>query len=583
MLFFLSLMREHFVSYLLGTALLAATLWMTFAVPRYVAEGIDILAGASTEQDIDAFSAKVWLILIFAVAIVVVRTGSRLFFFVPGRRVEFDLKNRLMVHLCTLQRSYYLDNPSGAIISRLNNDINGVRMLLGAGLMRVLTSVGTLSLAPYYMYQISPQLTLYCALPLVVGFIIVQTALNKMRAKQVLQMAHLRQLSEFTVESFSGVDVLKAYRTYSWAEQRFAEMSEKIRDIAIYMSAIRAYCMPLLLHLTNGLKMLLLLLAGAMVIRQELSIGDMSAYLLYLSLLVVPLVGMTFMLFILQRGFTSLGSLLEVLDSESGVPAHDPDAVVDETLQQGLQLRDLTFAYSDDPASAVLQNINLDIGPGQVVGLFGSIGSGKSTLVNLINGYLLPPPDSIFLDGVDVLDLGQTVLRSHVVTVAQDPFLFSETIRSNIALAVEDGDDPRVDAAATAAALGSDLQRMPDGLQTVVGEKGVTLSGGQKQRVALARALVEPRELVLLDDVLSAVDHDMERTLVEAIYGFVSGRSTLLVSHRISALERADRIFVLNDGRIVDEGTHLELIARPGPYQSAWNLQQSTPASGDDK
>jgi ATP-binding cassette subfamily B protein len=582
LLFFLSLMREHLASYALGTALLAATLWMTFAVPRYVAEGIDILASAATVQDIDAFGEKVWLILIFAVAIVIVRTGSRLFFFVPGRRVEFDLKNRLMAHLCTLQRSYYLDNPSGAIISRLNNDINGVRLLLGAGLMRLLTSVGTLSLAPYYMYQISPQLTLYCALPLVVGFVVVQTALNAMRAKQVLQMAHLRRLSEFTVESFSGVDVLKAYRTYGWAEQRFAAMSEKIRDIAIYMSTIRAYCMPLLLHLTNALKMLLLLLAGAMVIRQQLSIGELSAYLLYLSLLVVPLVGMTFMLFILQRGFTSLGSLLEVFDSESGVLTPDPHAAVGATLQQGLQVRDLTFAYPDDVGSPVLQVINLDIGPGQVVGLFGAIGSGKSTLVNLINGYLLAPSGSVFLDGVDVLDLGQTALRGRVVTVAQNPFLFSETIRSNIALAIEDGDDPRIEVAARAAALNSDLQRMPDGLQTVVGEKGVTLSGGQKQRVALARALVEPRELVLLDDVLSAVDHDMERALVEEIYGFVSGRSTLLVSHRISALERADKIYVLIDGRIVDEGTHTQLIARAGPYQSAWALQQSTPASGED-
>ena len=195
---------------------------------------------------------------------------------------------------------------------------------------------------------------------------------------------------------------------------------------------------------------------------------------------------------------------------------------------------------------------------------------------------MLAPPSSVFLDGVDVLDLGQSALRDHVVTVAQDPFLFSESIRSNIALAIEDGDDPRIEVAARAAALNSDLQRMPHGLQTVVGEKGVTLSGGQKQRVALARALVEPRELVLLDDVLSAVDHDMERALVEEIYGFVSGRSTLLVSHRISALERADKIYVLIDGRIVDEGTHTQLIACAGPYRSAWALQQSTPAPGED-
>jgi ATP-binding cassette, subfamily B, multidrug efflux pump len=566
-------MREHLASYALGTAFLGATLWMTFAIPRYVAEAIDIMADGGLDDD--ALLENVVLIVAFAVAIVVVRTGSRLAFFVPGRRAEFDLKNRMLTKLCALQRDFYLANPSGAVISRINNDVNGVRMLLGAGLMRALTSAGTLSLAPVYMYQISPRLTLYCTLPLLLGFVIVQAGMRTMRKYQLQQMQDLRTLSEFTVESYNGVNVLKSYAGYGWAEQTFLGWSEKVRDTATRMATIRAYCMPLLMHLTNGLKMLLLLMGGTMVVREGLSPGDFTAYMLYLSLLVVPLVGMTFMLFMLQRGFTSLGALMEVLHSESPVPPADPSAPQRMTAAGRLEVAGLNFAYPDKPNEMVLQDINFSIERGQVVGVFGAVGSGKSTLVNVLNGYLSTPPGCVFLNGVDIVEIGHQVLRKHVVTVSQEPFLFSDSIRNNIGIAVADANDTQLDQAANAAALGADLTRMPAGLETVVGEKGITLSGGQKQRVALARVLVEPHQVLLLDDVLSAVDHETERALVSQLYGHVKAQATVLVSHRLSVLERADLVLVLHQGCVVDRGTHAELIERSGPYKDAWGLQQS--------
>ena len=567
-------MREHLPSYGLGTAFLAATLWMTFAIPRYVADAIDLMA-TDGAMDADAFLERVVLIVAFAVAIVVVRTGSRLAFFVPGRRAEFNLKNRMLAKLCGLQREFFLRNPSGAIISRINNDINGVRTLLGAGLMRALTSAGTLSLAPVYMYQISPQLTLYCMLPLVAGFLIVQTGMRAMRKYQVQQMQDLRTLSEFTVESFNGVDVLKAYAGYGWAERSFGDLSKKVRYTATRMSTIRAYSMPLLMHMTNGLKMLLLLLGGTLVIQGDLGPGDFTAYLFYLSLLVVPLVGMTFMMFILQRGFTSLGAMMDVLYSDPDVPEPDPNAPAQQTDSGGLEVKGLNFAYPDQPDVPILVDISFTIERGQVVGLFGSIGSGKSTLVNLLNGYLPAPPDCVRVSGVDILKLGHHKLRAQVGTVSQEPFLFSDSIRNNVGLAIDAPDDPRLAQAAAAAALGPDLQRMPAGLETVVGEKGITLSGGQKQRVALARALVEPRQVLLFDDVLSAVDHDTERALIGQIYTRVKVQATLLVSHRLSVLERADIVLVLQDGHIIDKGSHTELASRPGPYRDAWALQQA--------
>ena len=442
---------------------------MTFAIPRYVADAIDVLA-AQDSFDADTFEAYVWLILAFATITVVVRTGSRLAFFVPGRRVEYDLKNRMLAHLCRLQRDYYLANPSGAIISRVNNDINGVRMLLGAGFMRALLSIGTLSLAPIYMYQISPRLTLYCTVPLVIGFIIVQSGIRAMRRLQVQQMQELRSLSEFTVESLNGIDVLKAYRAFDWSEASFRSWSEKVRDTSIRMSILRAYYMPLLMHLTNALKVALLIVGGTMVISEDMSPGDFTAYMLYLSLLVAPLLGMTFMLFILQRGFTSLGALMDVLFADPGVKRIESSGVSMPNDEPALRVDHLSFSYPDDVETRVLDDISFTVQSGEVVGIFGAVGAGKSTLLDLINGYLSVPEGTVFVNGEDVLALGHNKLREQIVTVSQEPFLFSDTIRNNIALQV-DPEDERLEPAARAAALATDLARMPSGLQPWSGKK----------------------------------------------------------------------------------------------------------------
>ena len=244
----------------------------------------------------------------------------------------------------------------------------------------------------------------------------------------------------------------------------------------------------------------------------------------------------------------------------------------------------------------MLDGVSLKVAPGEVVGVFGPVGSGKTTLVNLLNHYLVPPPGAVRLDGVDVRDLESGDLRRHVVTVTQEPYLFSDTLHANVAFGAENGGGPPasggkprgrepavlddlVERAVADAALGPDLARMPAGLRTVVGERGITLSGGQKQRVAFARAILKPCDLLILDDVLSAVDHDTERVLVERIHSLATARSMLVVSHRISVLERADRVVVLDRGRVVDEGHHRELAAREGPYREAWRRQASEEGS----
>ena len=637
--YFLRLVGEHAGSLGAGAGFLALTLWMSLAIPRYLQEAIDLLASGGAGA---AVLAKVWLILGFAVAMVLTRTVSRMLFLVPGRRVEFDLKNRLLAHLLGQDREYFLASPTGELISRINNDITGVRMLLGMGTMMLIQTVGTLTLAPWYMYRISPALTLYCALPIALGFLVLQVAVQRMRRNQVRHMKALQELSDFTVESYGGLDPLKSFRGLGWAERRFAALSGEVRDAGLGMAAVRAWFFPLLTHLVNGLKVLVVLVGGFAVVAGEITIGGFTAFMVYLSMLAGPLMGATFLMFLLQRGMTCLGSLLEVFAAKPSRPVPCPAATLPSRLEEGLEVEGLRFAYPDEPERPVLDGVSLKVAPGEVVGVFGPVGSGKTTLVNLLNRYLVPPSGAVRLDGVDVRDADAGELRRHVVTVTQEPFLFSDTLRANVAFGVDegidedrggDGDgrpmetreegaggargegaagpagggagdgggaggrppggglaaaaagsgsrsgsrleplDALVERAVADAALGPDLARMPAGLRTVVGERGITLSGGQKQRVALARAMLKPCDLLILDDVLSAVDHDTERVLVDRIHALATARSILVVSHRISVLERADRVIVLERGRVVDEGHHRELAAREGPYREAWRRQ----------
>ncbi len=579
--FLLALLWEHAHFYLFGAFAVGLTLWMTLSIPSYLQEAIDIL-GRDPDPAGKAFLNRIGWILIFALAIMFTRTASRLSFYIPGRRVEFLLKNRLLTHLLTLQRSFYLKNPTGSIISRVNNDINGIRMMMGFGLMQMITSFSMLSMAPYQMYRISPTLTLYVAVPIISAFALLQLSLRRLRGFQLVQMKALQDLSDFTVESYNGIDVLKTYRAFSWVEGKFGRLSRQVRDAAVRMSTVRAFFMPILTHLVNGLKVMLVIVGGMMVIRAEMTMGQFMAYSLYLTMLVPPLMGLTFMMFLLQRGFTALTSLEEVFNTQAGLPPVDrkAEAGLREPVRQGLRVENLSFAYPDDPERPALSGVSLRVEPGEIVGVFGAIGSGKTTLVNLINRYLPPPAGTISLDGVDTTVIGLNRLRRSVVTVTQEPFLFSNSIRENISFAAE-GKGKGVAAAAEAAALSDDLRRFPAGLDTMVGEKGITLSGGQKQRIALARSIMKTCDLLILDDVLSAVDHETERFLVERIYGFQHARSLLIVSHRISVLEKASRIVVLENGRVADTGTHAQLIAREGIYRTAHLLQtERTPAAG---
>ena len=528
-------------------------------------------------------SARGWAIAVVAagVGIIVVRTLSRTLFFNPGRAVEFRVKNALFRHLLNLPRTFFDRLSAGEIISRGTNDTNSVRSLAGFATLQLFNVILMLTLTLAKMSALDATMTLICAVPLALALVILRVAVRAMFTWSKQAQIELGRISGRILESYQSIGMIRAYNALEGAHRRFDESNERLLEIGMALTRIRAWMLPVISVVGSLTIVLVLFVGGRRVIDGDLSVGDIAAFSVYVGILVNGLISLGWMINAMQRGWIALGRVDEVMDEpvidEEGlgaVPQSDPQG-------PHISVRGLNFSYADGPP--VLQDLSFDVAPGEVLGVFGLTGSGKSTLLSLLARVREAPAASIFMDGADI---GRLPVRAHwkrLAFVAQEPFLFSRSIRANVTWAAdEEGvDEEALTAVLKDASLTSDLAHLSDGLQTVVGERGITLSGGQRQRLAIARAFFKPYDLLLLDDVLSAVDHQTEEALNDAIYSrtrLPSGerRTAVIVSHRLSVLARADRILVLNEGRLADMGSHSELISRDeGAYQRAWKLQQA--------
>jgi len=570
---------QYKLSYGLGILFIFATNWLAVTIPTYLQLSVDILSQGKAHLRLNLDELYHYLLLMFALAlmVIVVRTCSRIFFFNPGRAIEYKLKNDLFTHLTRLQKNYFDQNETGSIISRLQNDITGVRLICGFGLMQFFNIIASLSLTPYKMWQLSPRLTLYCVVPVFAVFLIVRIGMKVIVGHTQERMSRLQSLSAFIVSSLSGIDVIKNYGLSSWSEKQFAQHNEGLLNQSLRISFVRSFLMPILINLENILKVLVLMAGGIYVIQGDFTIGEITAFIAYTGLLTMPLMGLGWLTTLYQQGMVGMTSLETIITAETpheGL-ANLPNETRRSLFEKGLLVKNLTFAHEDEP---VLSNISFSIFPGQTVGILGKIGSGKSSLVNCLNRYLEPPPGTVFLGDRDILELSFEDLRRSIRTVSQDVFLFSESVEQNILFGQSAAEHPgaeKLQQIVYESALKEEIERFPEQLDTLVGEKGIMLSGGQKQRISLARSMMEPCDLLILDNVLSAVDYETERFLLGEILKRKHSRSLLIVSHRVQALEGADLILVLDEGNLVDQGTHEELIARPGLYQQTWELQKA--------
>jgi ATP-binding cassette, subfamily B, multidrug efflux pump len=558
-------------SYLAGAAFLWITNYLSVSIPGEIGRAIDALRGGSP------VGRHVAAIAAMGVAVIGVRTLSRILIFNPGRHVEYHLRADLFTKLLRLQPEFYARHKRGDIVSRASNDISWVRTLVGYGGLQVVNVTIAVVLTGWKMLTLSPRLTLLALLPIVVGMVLVQWSIRRLFYLSRRSQEQLGEISEHVLGSLQGIAAIQGFVAHEAFVGRFEERNQDWLRTSMKLAVIRAAALPVLV-LAGGIAMFVLIaVGGRMVLAGGLTLGELAAFTALLTVLLPPLRSLGWMLSVIQRGRAALERILELMDAPVDRPEGSEGLVHAPGRGPSIELRDLRFAYPDDPDNEVLGGIDARIPAGTVVGLFGRTGSGKSTLLRVLARLYNPPSGAVFVDRADLSALELAAWRRRLAMVPQRPFLFSDTIASNVALEA-DPDPELVQEAIRMAALEHDLEVLPEGLETVVGERGIMLSGGQRQRVALARGLYRGGDALILDDVLSAVDHSTEAALVETVAGLARGPSAptiFIASHRLSALRHCDLTLVLDRGRLVDQGTHEELISRAGPYRDAWLVQKS--------
>lgn len=571
--------------YALGLALLVATNWLTVAIPRLQKEVFDELAGGRHAEVVHGYAR--W-IAAAALAVIFVRTGSRILFFNPGRTIEFRLRNEMLRRLLAMSPAWFRGRSLGDLMARASDDATYVRALVGFSVIMVLNIVLAAGLAIVQMLRTDAWLTLACVLPLLAAVALLRMGVNLAMSMMKQGTVALGALSGTVLETYKGIAVVQGAAAEAAFIQRFDQANDLYTQISLKQTALRTFLMPIVAVVGNLCIFILLFIGGRHVVQGQMTVGDLAAYAAYIGVLVGALASSGWVIGVLQRGAVSLRRVWDVASLASDLPVGDqPLPPRDQGIH--LKVQGLSWRHPDAPEQPpVLAELSFEVRPGQVLGICGPVGSGKSTLVALLGRLAAVPAGAVTLDGVDLCAVAEADLRRAVAVVPQEPVLFSRSIRENIAFVdrVEDIDEARVRRAASLAQLDGEIARMPQGLDTVIGEKGLTLSGGQRQRLQIARALYRGFRLLVLDDVLSAVDHDTEERLLQVLRGQVaaSGTSAVIASHRLSALARADEILVFADptsaerGRVVERGSHAQLLALGGVYAGLWAAQHAQPS-----
>ncbi|WP_353498467.1 ABC transporter ATP-binding protein [Vibrio chaetopteri] len=570
-------LRLNRTSYLLAIFFIFLVNWLQVEIPRYIQLAIDLLDGISSEG-YGQMQYYVSIVVVMAIAMIITRILSRIYGLNPGRITEAELKNILLKKLNRLPNEFHSQFASGHLISIVNNDLMGIRLMFGVGFLQLFNTLLALSLTPLWMWRISPELTLYSVIPIIIAFVIFRIGFTKMKD---LHMEHMRRLQKYSAELMSylsAIDLIKSQQMGAWVQTETDALNQKLLRCQMKLTRIQVFYMPVLDYANSVMKILILGLGGYMLMQQELTLGEITAFLTYSVLLSIPLMALGRIATIYQRGMVGITSCQTILNAE--VPEIDTQALPEETLNtlkgEAFSVRNLTYRYSQDDAP-ILDGISFDIPPGKKVGVLGSIGAGKTTLVNCLNHHLDVPSNSVFLGDRDITSFSRNDLRRFVKTITQDPYLFSATITENVKFGSGSrtiGDDD-VQGVLDLSQLAGDVERFEQKAQTVVGEKGVMLSGGQKQRLSIARALLEPCDLLIMDNVLSAVDYETERKILEGLFARLDHQSVLVVSHRVNALEYMDEILVLSEGKVLAKGDHATLLKTCDYYKETWLLQQT--------
>ena len=569
----LSYVGRHRRSLLLGLVCVVCATTINLTSPWILKLAIDdLLAGVTTAK----LRLYGMVILLLAAAGGIFRFLVRRILVGAARDLEADLRDVFFAKLQQLDLDYFTRHRTGDLMSRATNDLNAVRMMIGQAVMYSSTTMLTFVVAIILMFSIDPRLTMIALIPLPFITLTVRYFGAAIHRRFETIQEQFSDISAVTQESLAGVRVIRAYRQEPFEIERFhAANLEYLHRSRTLIRLQRVYDPSIDLLMGVG-AILVLWLGSRSVINGRMTVGELVAFNSYLMMLAWPMIAFGWVTNLLQRGMASWKRLLEVLDAEPRV-TDLPDAVASgvtdvERIQGAIDVRHLTFSYGGPD---VLRDVSFSVPAGTTTASVGATGSGKSTLLNLLPRLYDPPPGTVFIDGVDVRQLPLGVLRGAIGFVPQEPFLFSASLAENVAFGARGVLDTRygVEAAAAVARLDKDVEDFPHRYETVIGERGITLSGGQKQRAAIARALVVDPKILVLDDALSSVDTHTAEEILHRLAGVMRARTSILVSHRVSTVRGADQILVLDDGRVVERGTHDELVRHDGPYAELYRKQ----------
>ncbi|HPG92005.1 MAG TPA: ABC transporter ATP-binding protein [Clostridia bacterium] len=566
-----SFLRKYWLSYLLGIFFLIAIDFAQTRIPVYIGSVIDSLDAASLSTA--ELTHDVVAIALIAVGIVLGRIIWRYFIFGTARKIERDIRNDLFSHLEGLSLNYYQQHKTGEIMAYITNDLEAVRQAMGQGIMMVCDVICLLIFILSSMLSlVSVSLTIYSVLPLAVIAVVTGLLGPRLFKKFFARQKAFAEISDFVQEDISGIKVIKAFVQQEKEIDSFDKINQNYFSKNMSLTKTRAMMDPIMTLIAGLAFVVAVIYGGYLALNTQISVGDFTVFIQYLGMLVWPMIAVGMSINMITMGSASLKRIEDVLEAKFDI-TDEPTASEVENFCGSIKVDNLTFSYPEKDMPA-LKNISFEIQEGQTLGIVGKTGSGKTTLTNLLVRIYDCEKGSIFVSGKDIREMPLKQLRSNIGYVTQDNFLFSDTIKNNIDFVNENASMDKITEAAEFSCVNDNIVEFPDGYETIIGEKGVTLSGGQKQRVSISRAYIIEPKILIMDDSLSAVDTDTEERILKNLKEKRNGKTNIIIAHRLSALQHADKIIVIDNGEIIEHGNHKTLLQQKGLYYSLYKKQQ---------
>ncbi len=583
-------LNKYFIKYkyrfLLGVIFVIASNLFSVFPAKSVQRAIDELYTALEQNgnmldnpDLAATISKIVLYCTFLVLLFAAIRGIFMFFMrqsliVMSRKIEYDLKNEIFNHYQQLDQAFYRKNNTGDLMARITEDVSRVRMYIGPAIMYFTNLSATFLVVLPAMFAVHPRLAIYVLLPLPVLSFCVFYVNNIINRRSDLIQQQLSVLTSFTQEAYNGIRVIKAFGVETYSQSALTNHVNQFRKYSMSLAKVDATFFPLMIFLTGLSTVITIFAGGMMVINHEITIGNIAEYIFYVNLLVWPVASLGYTSSLIQRAAASQKRINEFLQTKPEITSDNKDLVL---FDRELAFKDVTFTYPGKTIPA-LADITFTLKKGKTIGILGTTGSGKSTIAQMLLRMMDTQLGQISLDDTPIKDLDITAYRDKIGYVPQDLFLFSDTIYNNITFGLKEVNSKTpelVREVLEEAALGSTIRDFPNGLQTLIGERGIMLSGGQKQRVSIARALIKKPEILILDDCLSAVDTNTEAQILQSLEKYKGKTTLLIISHRVSAVKDADLILILDNGKLVEQGTHQTLMNLKSRYHTMYEKQRA--------